>query len=192
MANLEGSDRPSGGMVPDAPKVPDAQMAASESGESTQGPGTESSLPTKTPEGSEFPRIRGFEVPTAGISPLNPERKLSNGSPVTAADSAIVNGERIEKAVAQTKIPPACLAGLRVLDLSSGSPRGANGSGSPSSGKLTPASESGASAMSPSKLLRKFDLFSGNTRGSSLPASPSHAPRAASRAKLSQDDFHAK
>ncbi|GAQ77586.1 Cyclic nucleotide phosphodiesterase [Klebsormidium nitens] len=169
-------------------------MAAAGSEEATQGPGTESSLPTKVSESSNIPRIRGFEVPTAGISPLNPERKVSGGAAIPAADPAFGNGERIEKAVPQAKTPPACLAGLRVLDLSSGSPRAANGSGSASSGRLTPASESGATggAMSPSKLLRKFELFSNNPRGSSLPASPSHGPRSTSRAKLSQDDFHAK
>lgn len=143
---------------------------------------------------AEFLRMKAFTYPTTGVSPLNPDRKAPNGSSISPADFPADHAAPAEKAIPQPKLPPACVAGLRVLDLSSGSPRAASGSGSPSSGQLTPVSDSGGagSAMSASKLLKKFDLYSGSPRTSSLPASPSQGSRAASRAKLSQDDFHSR
>ena len=181
MAISEGSeDTPLG--QPDS-----ARVATPGSTDSMQGTDIRSSSVMT----NDFARIKGFEIPMAGVSHLNPDRKAPNGSSVLPANPTADHGVNAENGIPQPKLPPACIAGLRVLDLSTGSPRG---SGSPSSEKLTPVSDSGGtgSAMSPSKLLRKFELYSGNPRASSVPASPSHGPRTASRAKLSQDDFHSR
>jgi hypothetical protein len=194
MANLEGAD----GVSSRVDQIASAIVPGGKSVTGASGLDSESTLPSQaTEDGAYVPCIKGFELPQTPPSIASPPE---HGNKVPNVGQSSSAGNRLsspDKGMGSLSVvPPACVAGLTTLDLSSGSPRPARRPGSPSNGKLTPVPESGG-GRGPSSLgggLRKLELFSNSSHASSSTGSPisRNGSRTIPASKLSQDDFHSR
>lgn len=194
MANLEGADGISSRMDQIATEI----VPGGKSVNVASGLASESILPSQAIEdGAYVPCIKGFELPQTPpiiASPPEPGNKVPNVGESSLAGHRLSSPDR--GMGSHSVAPPACVAGLTTLDLSSGSPRPAQRPGSPSNGKLTPVPESGG-GRGPSSLgggLRKLELFSNSSHASSSTGSPitRNGSRTIPASKLSQEDFHSR